>query len=407
MVMMMFKKSMIVFLKELKCIVRDTKTFVFGLLLPLLLVPGILFIINLSFKSMFPEEPQNTVVKVAFSDDDNAFHKFCSSQSNISIVETKNYEQALNSGEIDVYVNVDSSLDQNILKYGSIDFDQMVECEYNSASMSNTTAKVSFSKYEIGFQKIIESLGESGKIDDVEDIYNSVAVDLDTAIGEDVNEAVDIKADINLICFTLLVPTMIILYCGTSSMGTATELGVGEKERGTLESLLSTGANRGSIVLGKLFATTVMGALGGICAILGLWIYMKVMFWEQPSPIDSMSGLCLVLITICTALFFSSINLAISIYSKSYKESQTYALPVVMACMAPTFFTYTLNPVDINIAKLCIPMYNVACVLKEIMSKSVNVGHVIFVMMWLIVYSLIAVIVMMRLFKKESVIFRI
>ena len=403
---MMFRQSLIIFLKELKCIVRDTKTFIFGLLLPLLLVPGILFIINLSFKSLFPEEPQSTVVKVAFSDDENAFFKFCSAQSKIAIVQTRNYERALNSGEIDVYVNVDSSLDQQILKYGNIDFDQMVESEYNNASMSNTTAKVSFSRYETEFQRILEGLEDNGGVDDIDELYKSVAVDLDAAAGN-AGEAIDIKTDINLICFNLLVPTMIILYCGTSSMGTASELGVGEKERGTLESLLSTGASRIAVVLGKLFATTVMGAMGGICTIVGLVAYMKFMFWGQPSPISGSGAMCLILVTICTALFFSSMNLAISIYSKSYKESQTYALPIVMACMAPTFFTYTLNAVDIDVIKLCIPMYNVACVLKEIMAKSVNVGHVAFVIMWLIVYSLIAVIAMMRLFKKEDVIFRV
>ena len=107
------------------------------------------------------------------------------------------------------------------------------------------------------------------------------------------------------------------------------------------------------------------------------------------------------------SLFFAAVNLAISISSKSYKEAQTYSLPLVMFCMAPTFFTYGLSPVDIDFVKLSVPMYNVACVLKEIISKSVNVLHVGIVVAWLIIYALVAVAFMLKLFKKEDVIFRI
>ena len=65
------------------------------------------------------------------------------------------------------------------------------------------------------------------------------------------------------------------------------------------------------------------------------------------------------------------------------------------------------DKISIDFVKLCIPMYNVACVLKEIISKSVNILHVGIVAGWLIIYSLISVAIMMRLFKKEDVIFRI
>ncbi len=402
----MLKKAMMVFFKEMKCIVRDTRTFVFGLLLPLLLVPGILFAVNFSLSSFVPSSPTNMSVKMAFSDKNNAFYKFCSSQSGVVVKDVKDPKKAISSGEIEVYVTVDPSINEAILNVETFKLRDFVKYEYDETAMNSTTAKALTSKYESNFESLVSGAKQEN-ISNINDLYEFLSVDLDAGIADEFGDDLNISENINLICFVLLVPTMLVLYCGTSSMGTASELGVGEKERGTLESLLSTGANRVSIVLGKLFATTAMGAMGGLSAVIGLVAYMKLMFWGRPSQVSFFEGLCLVLITLGLSLFFAAVNLAISIYSKSYKEAQTYSLPLVMFCMAPTFFTYGLSPVDIDLAKLCIPMYNVACVLKEIISKSVNILHVGIVAGWLIIYSLVAVAVMMKLFKKEDVIFRI
>lgn len=401
----MLRQVVMVFLKEMKCIIRDTRTFVFGLLLPLLLVPGILFAVNFSLSSFIPSSPASMSVKMAFSDKNNAFYKFCSAQSKVVINDVKDPKKAISSGEIDVYVDVNPELDKAVLGSGSFKLEDFVNYDYDETTMSGTAAKALVSKYEKNFEGAVSAAKEEN-ISSTDELYEFLNVDVDAFAGEYDDEQ-NIGENINLICFVLLVPTMLVLYCGTSSMGTASELGVGEKERGTLESLLSTGANRVSIVLGKLFATTAMGAMGGFCAVIGLIAYMKFMFWGRPSQVSFYEGMCLVLITLCVSLFFASVNLAISIYSKSYKEAQTYSLPLVMFCMAPTFFTYGLSPIDVDFVKLCIPMYNVACVLKEIISKSVNILHVGVVAGWLMIYSLVAVAIMMKLFKKEDVIFRI
>ncbi len=402
----MFKQAVMVFFKEMKCIVRDTRTFIFGLLLPLLLVPSILFAVNFSLSSFIPSSPASMSVKMAFSDKNNAFYKFCSVQSGAVISDVKDAKKALNSGEIEVYVSVDPAMDSSALSSENFNFDDFVKYEYDETAMSSTTAKSLMSKYETNFEGLIAG-AKNENIADTDALYEYLNVDLDSQIADEIGDDFDIGANINLICFVLLVPSMLVLHCGNASMGTASELGVGEKERGTLESLLSTGANRVSLVLGKLFATTAMGAMGGFCAVIGLLAYMKFMFWDRPSQINLYEGACLVLITLCVSLFFAAVNLAISVYSKSYKEAQTYSVPLVLFCMAPTFFTYGLSPVDIDFAKLCIPIYNVACVLKEIISKSVNILHVGVVAGWLIIYALIAVAIMVKLFKKEDVIFRI
>ena len=138
----MFKQAMIVFFKEIKCIVRDTKTFIFGLLLPLLLVPGILFAVNFSLSSFVPSSPANMSVKVAFSDKNNAFYKFCSAQSGVIINDVKDAEKALSCGQIEVYVSVDPALDEAILNSKSWNFDDFIKYTYDDTAMNGATAKV-------------------------------------------------------------------------------------------------------------------------------------------------------------------------------------------------------------------------------------------------------------------------
>ena len=72
-----------------------------------------------------------------------------------------------------------------------------------------------------------------------------------------------------------MLPLLLIIYSIAGPMGAAVDLGAGEKERGTLEPLLTTQAGRLSLLWGKFFAITVMGHISTISSLIGLYIAMK------------------------------------------------------------------------------------------------------------------------------------
>ena len=117
--------------------------------------------------------------------------------------------------------------------------------------------------------------------------------------------------------------------------------------------------------------------------------------------------LTLLVITLFTAMLFAAINLTIGVYSKSYKEAQTYFTPVIVISLVPTLFAYNMDLANISLPYLSVPILNVVCIIKEVFGSAVNFAHLGIVLGWMIVYIAIALFMMQRLFKKEDVLFRL
>jgi sodium transport system permease protein len=205
----------------------------------------------------------------------------------------------------------------------------------------------------------------------------------------------------------MLVPMMLIMYCCIGSASIACDITVGEKERGTLESLLSTGANRMAIVIGKLWATTAVGVTSGICTVLGLWGYIFISSSNSPIKLTGLELFLVFLLIFLTAMFFAAINLTIGIFSKSFKEAQVYMIPISMFSIIPSYLTNSMSLNSIGLTYFCIPVLNIVCAIKEIFAGILNFAHLGIVFAWLIFYIILAFFATIKIFKKETVLFRI
>ncbi len=389
----MFKQAIAVFIKEMKCILRDKRTFIFGLLLPLILVPTMLFISDFSISGLQKNGANH--VTIAMDSKNNSFYSFLSEQDSITIVDVKNYQKSLDSGEIAAYITVDKNLDEKIIKHENFDLD----IKYGESSLNSVMTLPILKQYEGTFRY----LAERCTLDNTDILRRNFH--LKVPLDETATNMPTI--DTSSIYFTMLVPMTIIIYCCMGSAGTASELSAGEKERGTLEPLLSTSANRTGIILGKLFATTAMGVTSGLCTAIGLWGYLIISGGAAKSHISALNMILLLLTTVFASMFFASINLLIGVYAKSYKEAQTYMMPLSFLSVIPTMFSYTLEASKISILELCIPIYNVVCIIKEILAGAFNIGHLLIVFLWLALYISVILYMIIKLFKKESVLFRI
>ena len=393
MVMKMFKQALTIFFKELKCIIRDAKTFFVGILIPFLLIPIILFIISFSVGGVEQSITKN--INIAVSSKDNCFYDFMSAQDDITIVETSNPEKALDSGEVSSYIIVDENLNEKVLKKEPFTLD----VKYNKSSMNSSIAQTIISQYEETFRYILEKY----PFDDAQDLeqFNKMKINLRDQMNTE-------SMDLSSMLFMMFVPMMLITYSCLGSSSTAAELGAGEKERGTFEPLLSTGVERSAVVLGKLLATTFMGVLSSVFTVFGLFVYLIISSDKTAlSHFNFMSFIMLLAVIVIISVFFAAINLTISIYAKSYKEAQTYLMPIGLFSMFPSFFTYFLESGNISFAYLCVPVLNIICVIKEILSNSLNPLHFCIVIAWHAVYIFLLCLVMFKLFKKEDIVFRV
>jgi sodium transport system permease protein len=190
--------------------------------------------------------------------------------------------------------------------------------------------------------------------------------------------------------YMMLLPLMLTMWSAVGGIPAATDLGAGEKERQTLEPLLTTRASRSQILFGKYFAVVIASVMGMIASMLGFLLATLL----NPSVLSS-GGLLpvrsvVVIAIACLGLnfTFSAFELAISFYARNFKEAQTYLSPVTILVMIPAYFTLYLDGKLIPESYFHIPR------------------HILIVGIWLCVYVGIALFYTRRMFNRESVIFR-
>ena len=391
--MTMISNALTVFLKELKCMIRDKKTFWMISLLPFVLIPLMLLTINFSTQNL--ENNMGKNMTVGISSKDNTFYDFLSVQKALTVLEVTDPQKSLNSGEIVAYITTDNNLDEKFLKKEKF----TIDIQYSDSSINSKMAMAVLPQYESTFRYISENYD----FDNINSFKEKISSELD--VSDDLG--VDISSDNSMIYFNMLVPILLVIYCWMGSSTVAAELTAGEKEKGTLEPLLSNGVERTSLIIGKIAATTAMGVISGMSSVLGLGVYLLISSSFGKVGMNVLDLLALLFVAILASVFFSSVNIMLGIYARSSKEAQTYFMPSLLVYLIPTFFTYTLDINQINLPQLCIPVYNIICVIKEIMASSLNIMHLGVVTAWFAVYISLAYFVTIRLFKREDVIFRI
>ncbi len=140
--------------------------------------------------------------------------------------------------------------------------------------------------------------------------------------------------------FSKVFPFILIMWLVTGAIQPAVDMTAGEKERGTMETLLISPAERSEIVVGKFLATTVF-AFGSVVWNV-IWLSGAGLIIEGllGFPIVNKVGLisCVVL-GLPQAMFFSAVCLALGIYAKSTKEGQYYLMPMILFTMPLAFWS--------------------------------------------------------------------
>ncbi|WP_372761109.1 ABC transporter permease [Pseudoalteromonas sp.] len=193
----------------------------------------------------------------------------------------------------------------------------------------------------------------------------------------------------------------------------AIDLGAGEKERGTLETLLLTPITRTQLVLGKFITllTTSIASTTITVLSMGVWITLALMFADLDFIKTAFSSLAvtdLVMIFVLLlplAAIFSALALAISIYARTFKEAQNYMTPLSMGVIFPVIIALMPN-MELTVKTAFIPVTNVALAIKEIVKGTVDYTMIglIFLATALIAGLLLAFCV--KWFNREEVLFR-
>lgn len=384
--------------KELLDIVRDKKTLVFTLILPILIYP-----IMFKFMSSAMEKTQSDVQKeiniYIDGNKNSSMAKAITSLDNIKLPEIESPTESLKNGDIQLIVKIPENFDENISQGKNNTIELLIDEESNKSMIASSMVNEIYESYK---KSIVEQrLADKG-------IDSSILTPFEVSVKSGINAD---NEDINGGAAMLLtmIPTLIVILMVSSTVGMAADLGAGEKERFTFEPLLSTSAKRASLLWGKIGALCTVSFIALMANLTAMVISMQkfmivgeeVNFKLTPATILGMLIIgALVLITL------SALQISVSIYARSTKEANSYLAAITMPTMILAFLPYMMDAKGINPAFFNIPITNAICLMKEFTVGIFDIKHIAIVVGWHIVYIIASIIFAKFMFSKEEVIFR-
>jgi len=167
-----------------------------------------------------------------------------------------------------------------------------------------------------------------------------------------------------------LFPIMLLLWALTGAFYPAIDLCAGEKERGTLETLLCSPASRTEIVVSKLLTVMCFSILSAllniVCLGISAYFIVQQLPGNAPVAVPWSAVLLMVIPLLPAALIFSALSLALASFAKSTKEGQYYLLPLMMGTM-PLIFVSMASGSELTLGTALLPITGIALILQQLL----------------------------------------
>lgn len=204
-------------------------------------------------------------------------------------------------------------------------------------------------------------------------------------------------------------PYLFIIFGFIGCLYPAIDLFTGEKERKTLETLLTTPVSRWKILVGKMLVIVLSGIAAATFALVGLFISLNLFNMVNiPGLMDVVDSilnfsfiLTLYLLLIPLTIFFAGIMVPITISAKSFKEAQSILTPINFVVILPTLVGF-IPGVELDYSTVFIPIVNIVLATKELVSGTLDPILMICAFLAMIVYAGISVAFSYKRFGKES-----
>ncbi len=213
---------------------------------------------------------------------------------------------------------------------------------------------------------------------------------------------------------SLIVPAFLVSYSMIGGMYTAMDIAAGEKERFTLEALLLSPATKLQITLGKLLAVSTVSVVTIVLALAAIFVAL------EKAPLTATMGTgagaalslpagsiaLLVLLGVLLSLAFSALELALSILARSFKQAQSYIMPLYLVAFVPTYALAFVPGLKLATVYYLIPVVNTVLVFKETLVGAPAASHVLLTILTMLLFCFAAILVTLRTFRDERVLLR-
>lgn len=396
-----------IFKKEMARVFKDKKMVFSVFLLPVLIMVLIMSIVNGMVDNMMKDiEKHNPIVYV--QNEPQSFQEFLKmGKFKYEIKEIQGEkdrskaEKEILEGEADLIIEFPENLDEQLAAYKEGDKIPQIKTYYNPSEDFSSAA---YEEISVGVLENYRQTLLSMRVGNLENIMVfTVNSDNEDMVIQD-----DEKAGGKVLGMMLPYFITILLFAG--ALGIGGDMIAGEKERGTMASLLVSPVKRSSIALGKV---TALMAISGLSSL----VYVAVMAICAPMMMDSMMGgggngldlhlnpqqlLLMGVLLIAIAFFYSSIIALLSVFAKSTKEANSYVMPVYMVVIIVGLLTMFQSGTPETV-KYWIPIYNNALVLQGILTQEISTGAYLITMVENLLLGALFTGGIVQVFKSEKI----
>ena len=267
-----------------------------------------------------------------------------------------------------------------------------VEIYYNSANNASSRVYHILESSLSAYEDQLSNRFDINRVDDVEDHFDMASQD-------------EVLGDI----LSKLIPMLILMMLFSGVMAIAPSAIAGEKERGTIATLLVTPLRRNELALGKVVSLSGMALMSGISSFIGIALSLPKMIQVDASGMElnyTVSDyMVILLIILATVLIMASAVSLLSALAKDVKNAGTMITPFMLVVMLCGLMPMFQSGASENLAAYLIPFYNSIQVMTAVFAHKMRWMPVIVTVAANVVYTGIAVWGLTRMFNSEKVMF--
>jgi sodium transport system permease protein len=208
---------------------------------------------------------------------------------------------------------------------------------------------------------------------------------------------------------------IVVFLCFNGGMHPSIDLTAGEKERGTMETILSSPISRAHLVFGKFLLVLTTALSTAALSVISMGISFALVNAFQAKAVEAGkegmtmhigigAALSVFIMAIPLAVLFSSIQLMIASFAKTYKEAQTYLVPLIFIVIIPAIAA--MLPIDLSAKLSLVPILNVSLLCKELVIGTYHWNFIAIIFISTCAYASVALFLAVKMFQRESVLFR-
>lgn len=385
------KKILSLYKKEMKETLRDKKTLVSMIVIPLLLYP-LLFSLFSQFTSaaISKIDKEKSMVALANSIPDSLRNSI-NRDEKIEILESSNYKEDLDTKRIDAYIDyqVQASKENIIVSYDRTK-DKSVHAKNRLKEIFNTY------KREVQ-EKELKQAGVDISV-------------LDAVLFTEENVATSSRMGSSLL--GSIIPILLVTSIFLGAFFPAIDATAGEKERGTIETILTAPIEKAELFYGKFLTVSTVAIITGVLNLVSMmmvyslgFVQLSMIAGEKMSFMMSPETFFIAfLLIISLAFFISTTSLLVCIFARSFKDAQNYITPVMFLFIFPAYAPM-IPGVELNTVLSLIPVLNISLVIEQIFMQNIHFNHIFMALVSNSLCALVGAYFFSKVFDSEKVLF--